>query len=339
MSYYGDIRLGDTIDIKFTTRQISGAPFTLGGTPVVSAYPSNSTTQLTAGITLSVDFDTVTGLNNVNVVATSGNGYATATNYALVITTGTVNSVSVAGEVIGSFSIEARSALMPTTAARTLVVDAAGLADANAVKLGPSGSGTAQTARDVGASVLLSAGTGTGQLNFTSGVVKANLAQILGTALTETTGQIAAAFKKFFNVATPTSTMDALALVAVASSVTGLTPSNLDTTVSSRLASASYTAPDNTTITAIDAKTTNLPSDPADESLIIAATDAIMARLGSPAGVSVSADVAAVKVDTAAVKTQTDKLTFTVANKLDSNTLAINSVTIVGDGSLTPFNV
>jgi hypothetical protein len=42
--------------------------------------------------------------------------------------------------------------------------------------------GTTQTARDIGASVLLSAGTGTGQLDFTSGVVKSNMTQLLGTA-------------------------------------------------------------------------------------------------------------------------------------------------------------
>lgn len=41
-------------------------------------------------------------------------------------------------------------------------------------------------------------------------------------------------------------------------SVTGLTASNLDATVSSRLAGASYTAPDNTSITAIKAKTDSL---------------------------------------------------------------------------------
>lgn len=88
---------------------------------------------------------------------------------------------------------------------------------------------------------------------------------------------------------------------------------NLDATVSSRLAGASYTAPDNTdivaikaktdalpaspanetTLAAVKAKTDNLPSDPADESLVIAATDAIMARLGSPALASLSADAAA----------------------------------------------
>lgn len=76
----------------------------------------------------------------------------------------------------------------------------------NAVQLGA----TAQTGRDIGASVLLSAGTGTGQLDFTSGVAKANLAQILGTALTETAGQIAAAFKKWFDVAAPVGTVNSI---------------------------------------------------------------------------------------------------------------------------------
>ncbi len=41
-------------------------------------------------------------------------------------------------------------------------------------------SGTTQTARDIGASVLLSSGAGTGQLDFTSGVVKSNLTQVSG---------------------------------------------------------------------------------------------------------------------------------------------------------------
>src|SRR3990167_5400981 len=100
-----DITLEDTIDIKFTTRSFTtGAPTTLAGTPVVSAYPGNSTTQLTAGITLTVDFDTVTGLHNVRVVATAANGYAASTDYALVITTGTVGGVSVVGEVVGEFT-------------------------------------------------------------------------------------------------------------------------------------------------------------------------------------------------------------------------------------------
>jgi hypothetical protein len=152
----GDFRLGETFDFKFTTRRFStGAPHTLAGSPVVSAYHGNDTTQITAGITLSVDFDGVTGLNNVRVVASGGNGYATATNYSLVITTGTVDSVSVVGEVVGTFSIENRSAIMPTTAGRTLDVSAggeAGLDWANVgsptTTVGLSGT-TVKTATDV----------------------------------------------------------------------------------------------------------------------------------------------------------------------------------------------
>lgn len=124
--YHGDIRLGESLYLKFTTVNTSGVPTTLAGTPAVSAYPDDSLTQLTAGITLTVDFDGVTGLNHLTIVATSGNGYATATDYELVITTGTVGGSSVVGYVVGSFSIENRSALMPTTAARTLDVAATG---------------------------------------------------------------------------------------------------------------------------------------------------------------------------------------------------------------------
>lgn len=79
------------------------------------------------------------------------------------------------------------------------------------------------------------------------------------------------------------------------------------------------------------------------------------ARLGAPAGVSVSADVAAVKVDTAAIlvdtgttldgnitaiKAKTDSLTFTVAGQVDGNVQSINDTTITGDGQVgTEFGV
>lgn len=72
----------------------------------------------------------------------------------------------------------------PNTTGRGMVVDAAGLVDANMVKVGPTGSGSAQTARDIGGSVLLSSGTGAGQLSITSGVVQADVAKVGGTAQT-----------------------------------------------------------------------------------------------------------------------------------------------------------
>lgn len=185
MTWIGDIRLGDTVDHKFTTRQISGAPFTLAGSPVVSNYVGNSTTQITAGITLTVDFDGVTGLNNVRVVATSGNGYATATNNQLVITTGTVNSVSVVGEVIGSYSIEARSALMPTTAARTLDVTATGEAGIDWANIGSPTTAVNLSATNIDtdqvvASVTGAVGSVTGAVGSVTGNVGGSVGSVTG---------------------------------------------------------------------------------------------------------------------------------------------------------------
>jgi hypothetical protein len=142
-NYVGDYALGDTVYCKFgTVRPSTGASFTLAGSPVVSAYPNNSTTQLTAGITLTVDFDGVTGMNNLTVVASSGNGYATATFYSLQITTGTVDSVSVTGQEACSFSLGKVSALRPTTAGNTLLVDSSGNANSNVIQWYSSDLGT-----------------------------------------------------------------------------------------------------------------------------------------------------------------------------------------------------
>lgn len=110
MTYRGDITLGDTIDVKFTTVATTGVPTTLSGTPTIACYVDNGTTEITSGVTLSVDFDGLTGLNNVRIVASGANGFSTGTNVDVVITAGTVSSASVVGYVVGSFSIEARTA-------------------------------------------------------------------------------------------------------------------------------------------------------------------------------------------------------------------------------------
>jgi hypothetical protein len=288
-AYVGDFRLGDTFDVKFTTVAATGAPTTLAGTPVVSAYVGNSTTEITAGITLSVDFDGRTGLHNVRVVASSGNGYATASNYQLVITTGTVSGVSVVGYVIGQFSIEARSALMPTTAARTLDVSAGGEAGVDWANVGTPGS-----------TVNLSATT-TNVVNTAAAVTTVN-----GLAANVITAEATAAD---FTTEIQSGLATAAALDAVDNFV--------DTEVTSI----------KTVVDAIQAKTDNLPSDPADASVVA----------GLIAGVDTKVDTVDAVVE--AIKVKTDSLTFTAAGHLDANILKVNGVTIIGNGAGTPFNV
>jgi len=109
MSDKGNRKLESTLNFKFTSRRFTtGAPFTLAGTPVLSAYEANSTTEITAGITLTVDFDARTGLNHVRVILAAASGYEAGKDYDIVITTGTVDGVSVVGETVGYFSIENR---------------------------------------------------------------------------------------------------------------------------------------------------------------------------------------------------------------------------------------
>ena len=60
----------------------------------------------------------------------------------------------------------------------------------------------------------------------TANVGLADLSRILGTALTETAGQIAAAFKQFFDVGTPTGTMKAITNVVTTTTATNVTTVN-----------------------------------------------------------------------------------------------------------------
>ena len=120
-------------DHKFTTRAFAtGVPTTLAGTPVVDIYEDNSLTQITGAETLTVDFDSVTGLNNLRIAMTAANGFATDSSYSAVVTTGTVGGTSVVGEVIFNFTVEKQSALRPSTAGRTLQVDANNRVDVGA---------------------------------------------------------------------------------------------------------------------------------------------------------------------------------------------------------------
>lgn len=121
MSYLGDFAKGDTIDLYFTTVNASGVPTTLSGTPAASVYKNNSTTQSTSGVTLTTDFDGVTGLNQVRITTNSdGTFYDVDGSFSVVLTTGTVGGSSVVGYVVGSFSLENRKGIVDKLLKRDL---------------------------------------------------------------------------------------------------------------------------------------------------------------------------------------------------------------------------
>jgi len=109
MKYLGNLTEDQFVDFFFSTHQADGTPIILDGTPAVSVYRGGSpASSTTVGITLTVNASSVTGFHHVRIDTAADAFYAIANDYAAVITTGTVDGVSVVGTVLAAFSIENR---------------------------------------------------------------------------------------------------------------------------------------------------------------------------------------------------------------------------------------
>lgn len=107
MKQLGDFTPGETIYGEFNTIQPStAAPFTLAGTPSLTVYKDDGTTQDASGVSLTVDFDSVTGLHVFEIDTAQDEAfYATGSQFRVVIAAGTVDSVSVVGHVVARFTL------------------------------------------------------------------------------------------------------------------------------------------------------------------------------------------------------------------------------------------
>jgi hypothetical protein len=86
----------------------------------VQVFEDASTIPITAAETLAPSLGSVTGFNMASVAATVANGFETGKSYTLVLAAGTVDSVSVVGEVVGRFRIAAAARAYPD---RTIYFD------------------------------------------------------------------------------------------------------------------------------------------------------------------------------------------------------------------------
>ena len=136
-------------------------------------------------------------------------------------------------------------------------------------------------------------------------------------------------------------------------SVTG----NVGGNVAGSVASVTGAVGSVTGLTASDVAAIKAVTDKVDTTLVLdgAVYDFTAAALAAApsggldaAGVRSAVGLAAANLDTQlstidtvvdAVKVKTDSLTFTKAGEVDANVQSVNDVTIVGDGSATPFNV
>lgn len=245
-------------------------------------------------------------------------------------TAGAINAAAIATDAIGSAEFsQAAADKIWATAARTLTAS-----------LDPTSATIAAAVWDLDATAHQTQGTfgqaigdpvaNTGTIfkavvtDPTGVTVGADTAAIITTLGAAGAGLTAVPFTNVWSVATRVLTAGTNIVLAKGTGITGL--NDLDA-AGIRTATGLASANLDTQLSGISTKTTNLPSDPADESLIIAATDAIMTRLGVPS-VSVTADIAGIQSDTNDIQT---RLPATLSGgRMDASVGALQTTTNLG---------
>lgn len=312
------------------------------------------------------------GCHEIAVAATAANGFAADDTFAVFCTLA-IDSQNPTG-FVGSCTLtplaKDGTVLKPTVAGRTLVVDANGLADANMVKAGPTGSGTAQTANDNGLDInTLITQVGTAGGGLTNINLPDQTMNITGN-LSGSVGSVTAA------ITLPTIPTNWIAAAGIAASaldgkgdwnvgktgysLTQAFPTNfadMSIAVTTGLVDITQGAADKSWSTAARALT-----DKAGFSLSTAGILAIWHQLTSaivtagsvgklikdyldaaissrnattpPTAGAIRTELEGAGTHLALIKAKTDSFTFTVAGMVDSNVQAVNDVTVTGDGSL-----
>lgn len=139
-NYIGDFRVSSTVHLKWSTNSSTGASITRATNGTVRIYKGSSTTERSSavGITDTEDHDSLTGVHHLSVDLsddTDAGFYAAGNDYFAVLATATIDGQTV-NHPIAQFSIENRSALMPTTTGRKLDVSAAGEAGIDLANVG-----------------------------------------------------------------------------------------------------------------------------------------------------------------------------------------------------------
>ncbi|RWH86446.1 MAG: hypothetical protein EOR77_21600 [Mesorhizobium sp.] len=379
MSYIGDFPEDfTTVSILFTTHAASGAavaPSSGFEAADVKIYKNGSAAEKTStnGLTMTSPFDGITGLHCLVIDTSVDTGdvgfWVAGAQYTVVLSPDETVDGLVVAKVIGTFGLAmapvfarvgapAGASVSADVAAVKAVLPAAlvsGRIDASVGAMAANVMTAAAAAADLATELqsgLATAASIAALNNLSAAQVNAevdtaiadaglataaNLATVAGYLDTE----IAAILADTNELQTDWANGGRLDLIldarASQTSVDDL-PTNAELATALAAADDAVLAQ----VALVKSKTDNLPDDPADQSLVVAATDAVMSRLGAPAGASLSADIAALptaaalavtdgKVD--GIKAKTDSLTFTVAGKVDANILSVNSVSVTGTGA------
>jgi hypothetical protein len=109
MIYLGDYAEDSTVYFCWSTNSKEGASITRATNGTIQVYKDDGTTQSTAGITDTEDFDSLIGIHNCKIDLSSDAFYATGHDYSVVLSGAVIDGETV-NAVLAIFSIEKRFA-------------------------------------------------------------------------------------------------------------------------------------------------------------------------------------------------------------------------------------
>jgi hypothetical protein len=145
--HWGTFPDSGTLYFYTNTVGTDGVAESLAGSPAIAVYKDGSATEFTTGATITPNFDTPTGIHKITI-DTTATDFVAGSTYTVFYTAGTVDSVSVAGRIIGSFRLGTVPADVQTLLSQTITPHSNGYFPA--------------TIKD---------GTGTGEIDTSSGKV------------------------------------------------------------------------------------------------------------------------------------------------------------------------
>ena len=134
-----DYQLEDTIYLPFTTRAFATGIPTALVSGVVDIYENVTAAPIITAETLTVSLNGRAGFNVITVTATAASGFEVGGSYTAILDAGTVDSVSVIGEVVAHFTLDGSAAAQDLAnatdglgALRTLTLDVPTVAEFDA---------------------------------------------------------------------------------------------------------------------------------------------------------------------------------------------------------------
>ena len=262
--YLGDFAEDAVVDFMWSTNATDGSSITRSTNGTVSVYKGNGTTQSTAGVTDSEDFDSLTGIHHCRVDTSADAFYVAGAEYTVVLSGAVVDTKSV-NAVIAHFSIERSGGALALLKNATYGLSAVkGLVDDLEGRLTAARAGYLE--------------------NLSGGAVA------LQSSVDDLEGRLTATRAGYLDNLSGGAVATAAALATVAGYI--------DTEVAAILAAV------DTEVAAIKAKTDALPSDPADDSDIDAQLATIASYLDTEVAAilaAVDTEVAAIKAKTDAL--------------------------------------